>query len=248
MNIDDAIKKCDDIKKLFDYEIEMLIGFFETLSHYPYESNSKTWEEYLSKLRHERYERIKLTCSICHNNASVNTPAVDDHGNIICHNCLDGLRDDTLRYGINQRYDSSGGLDSDSALHHFYNGHTLTFYKNTAGKNIKGKRITLVKPMYDIHAWTNDHAAFPLTDSEKISAIKDPLTILRFMDNCIKHHQFRCTTCHGMFMLDDIGGRPLFAGKVCKSCWEKHLQHLENQRKAGHVCGMCGHPYDDCCC
>lgn len=37
----------------------------------------------------------------------------------------------------------------------------------------------------------------------------------------------------------------LFVPHLCESCL---AIELESERSAGHVCGMCGQPYGNCCC
>jgi len=200
------------------------------------------------------HEKTLLTCSVCNGNASVNTPGIDEQGNIVCHLCLDKMRDSVLRFGIKQRSDEDGTLNPDGNCHRFYNGHTLIFYLNEnwnrkASFKQKGSfRYGIKHPYYSISAYTNDGAVFPLTEFENIDAIRNPFFILQMIDNFVKLGKFRCTDCHNEFRIDDLGGRPLFAGKVCKLCWEKHLLHLKNEKKEGHICSMCGEPYGNCCC
>lgn len=203
----------------------------------------------------EDYEKTKLTCSKCKGNASMNTPAVNEEGTeIFCHNCLDNARDNVYRYGIKQRSDLSGGLDADDNMHMFWNGFTLAFYPATYGKRVKydngtkERRVGFHKPMYRISARTNDGAAFPLSQTEQLEAIQNPKSVFYLMSRMKDKGLFRCTTCGSDTPESEIGGRPLFAGKVCKKCWGEHLKHLDEQRKNGHVCTMCGHPYDNCCC
>ena len=194
------------------------------------------------------FEKTVLKCSECGGNASVNTPGIDEDGNIICHICLDKMRDNKLRFGIKQRSDEDGTLQPSSTCDRFYNGHTLVFYPNENWTRKDSFRYGIKHPHYSISAYTNDGAVFPLTTSEEMIAIGDPFCILNMMDEYISTGEFRCTTCHGEFKIEDIGGRPLFAGKVCKKCWEKHIQDLHEEKKKGHVCSMCGEPYGNCCC
>jgi len=194
------------------------------------------------------YSKTLLKCSSCGENASVNTPGIDENGTILCHNCLDKSRDCIMRFGIQQRSDSFGALTPDSNLHRFYNGNTLVFYPSESWTRKGNFRYGFRNPLYSISAYTNDGSVFPLTPSEVVDAIKNPFQILKMMDKYITSDQFRCTTCHGEFKIDDLGGRPLFAGKVCKKCWEEHLKDLENEKKKGNVCRMCGEPYGNCCC
>jgi len=200
------------------------------------------------------YVKTLLTCSICGENASVNTPGIDDKGNIACHNCLPKLNDDIMRYGIKQRSDSFGGLIPDDNHHRFYNGGTLVFYPNQKWElkfdiRFKDKiRFGIGYPMYDVKAYTNDGAVFPLTYDEMIEAIKNPMLIFEKFLKLQRMEMFRCTDCNNEFYIGDIGGRPLFAGKVCKKCWNLHLLKLEREKIEGKICRNCGECYSNCCC
>ena len=186
------------------------------------------------------YEKTLLKCSECGCNASVNTPGIDENGNIVCHVCLDKKRDNILRCGIEQRSGEDGTLYPDSNCSRYYNGHVLRFYPNEQWTRKGSFRYGIKHPFYKISAYTNDGAVFPLIEFENSDAIRNPLSVLRMMDNTIELGQFRCTSCKGDFRIEELGGRPLFAGKVCKLCWKKHLLSLENEKKEGHVCSMCG--------
>ncbi len=59
---------------------------------------------------------------------------------------------------------------------------------------------------------------------------------------------YRCTGCNVEIQKEEVAGWPLFAGCACQPCWIKHLASLEEERKKGHVCGMCGKPYGACYC
>lgn len=196
-------------------------------------------------------EKTLLKCSVCGENASVNTPGIDENGNIVCHVCLDKMRDGVLRCGIEQRSGEDGTLYPDSNCSRYYNGNTLRFYPNEEWSRKgykKGFRYGIKHPYYKISAYTNDGAIFPLLEFEIINAICRPLSVLRMMDNTIEQGEFRCTDCHKLFRIEELGGRPLFAGKVCKPCWKKHLLSLKEEQKKGHVCSRCGEPYGNCCC
>jgi len=58
----------------------------------------------------------------------------------------------------------------------------------------------------------------------------------------------RCTGCGTKMTKDQIAGYPLFSGVCCAPCMKKHGEHLQEQKLRGHVCGMCGKPYDACYC
>lgn len=96
-------------------------------------------------------------------------------------------------------------------------------------------------------AWFDDGArSWPIYEDERANIPVDEYAKMIALKR--ENKIFRCTSCKLEFPDSAIGGRPLFAGIVCKPCWEKHLAHLEDQRKKGHVCRFCGQPYDNCCC
>lgn len=57
-----------------------------------------------------------------------------------------------------------------------------------------------------------------------------------------------CTHCHKPVSKDEIAGRPLFAGINCADCWKLHQEAVEQQRRTGNVCRICGAPRLLCCC
>jgi hypothetical protein len=215
----------------------------------------RTLSTQMNKLSELYLGKTELTCSMCGKGASWNTPYLkgnDIHSVILCDSCAGADRSGSILHGIEQRRKWNGDLEYDRNPHYRMNGHTLVFYMNTSGGwtngQYKGSHVTVHKPNWSINAWTSDGAAFPLVGSEPIVAIRSPELILGIMEETINMSMFRCTSCSKTLKVEDLGGRPLFAGKVCKPCWQKHLEALESQKKLGHVCRMCGEPYGNCCC
>jgi transcription elongation factor Elf1 len=178
-----------------------------------------------------KFSKIKLTCSVCGKEASWNTPCIDDTGNIYCNTCADSDRSDKMLRGVGQHSTWKGGLQSDRNLKFQHNGNILSFYPNSHGFWSKppygGRHIMITEPMYAISAWTSDGSAFPLSPSEKMEAIQNPMSVFNLMKRINDGGYFRCTSCGGGFPIDMIGGKPLFAGKVCIGCNVKHEKHLK---------------------
>jgi len=190
-----------------------------------------------------------LICSICGKSAQVNTPCIDEQGNIICYRCREELNDGKLRRGIKHHRDRDGALSTDDSIYFFYNKALVSFYRNRHCENMGPQRVILDEPMYSISAYTDHgHTSFPLTKDEKLEAIASPKAVLLLIDMYDRNGWFRCTTCGEKFNEEDVAGYPLFSGKVCKHCWKLHLEYLEDERKKGHVCSMCRQPYGNCCC
>jgi len=191
----------------------------------------------------------ELICSVCGKSAQYNTPCIDDEGNIICERCRETLNDGKMRRGIEQHRNVNCMLESDSSMHFFLNKGVISFYYNRHVETLGKEKIWIFEPMYSISAYTDyGRTSFPLNREEKLEAIASPKSALLLIDMYDVKRWFRCTTCGKHFTESEVAGRPLFAGKVCKDCWKKHLESLENERKKGHVCRMCGQPYGNCCC
>ena len=96
-------------------------------------------------------------------------------------------------------------------------------------------------------AWVRGGSTvWPLTKEEEILAPEELYSLIE--SKWQKGQFYRCTGCGMEMKVQEVAGWPLFAGCACKPCWEKHLGNLEEERKKGHVCRMCGRPYGDCCC
>lgn len=223
----------------------------------------------LNKLMHElielHTEKTKLKCSVCGKDASWNTPflvegtphIVEDKGkfSIVCSTCARVDTSGRLFTGIEQRSDWRGALRYSRNQEYLRNGCMLVFYQNTHGGwtegaySYKGRYLTFCHPMPSVYAWINGgQTMFPLTTEEKMVALENPLNMLVAMEATTKAGMFRCTFCGKVFKESECAGHPLFAGKVCGECWKIHLEKLDDERKRGHVCSLCGQPYSNCCC
>lgn len=162
-------------------------------------------------------------CSQCKKDSAWNTPAIYQ-GELWCNRCADDDRQDRMFHSIKQHL-KDGEVEYTGGV--VYNG--IVVWVNCSA------------------AWADGGGtAIPITDSEKTMT---PELFAIAMDELYNHqHRFRCTSCHVTINDADAGGRPLFAGKVCKPCWEKHKEFLADEVKKGHVCRMCNRPYGDCCC
>lgn len=166
-------------------------------------------------------------CSQCGNPADCNSPAIDDAGNLWCNDCA--IKDNTgqILWGVKQVTDENGEYISDNK--YFSNG------------------IILWDLNDGFRAWAEGgHIAIPILDVEEGL---DPIFLLAVLKTLyVERKKIRCTGCGTIINRADIAGRPLFAGAHCKDCWEQHQKETEEQRKRGYVCGMCGQPYNLCCC
>lgn len=94
--------------------------------------------------------------------------------------------------------------------------------------------------------WVNQgRRHFPLTPEEQSMDAED---LKGRIEGEMEAGIARCTSCKIHINETDIAGYPLFAGAVCKKCWEKHLAAVEHQRKTGNCCLICGAPRLQCCC
>jgi len=93
--------------------------------------------------------------------------------------------------------------------------------------------------------WMNSSSIPNVYEKTKDMSIEGALNYFARM---IISEQYFCTGCGTIIFKSEIAGRPLFAGVNCKHCWEKHLEHAQQERKSGHVCRMCNQPYSFCCC
>lgn len=162
-------------------------------------------------------------CFHCKKDANWNAPALDHDNNVWCNRCVDDDRSGIMFRTIEQRL--TDGM--------------VTF---TGGVVFNGVVVWI-----DRTVWTDGgRRSVKLTGNEKSLPVE---VIARLLD---QEHNIqgltRCTGCGTKMTQDQIAGYPLFAGVVCAPCNQKHLEHLEGQRKSGHVCRMCGKPYDACCC
>lgn len=115
-------------------------------------------------------------------------------------------------------------------------------------KSEKYEKKHVIARVYDngpLLIWThNGRHAFAMREDER----KIPLDELvdQILD-MYEYNKYRCSRCKGDFDWPPAG-YPLFAGITCPDCWREHQEHLEKQRRKGHVCPFCRQPYDACCC
>jgi len=162
-------------------------------------------------------------CSHCGEPAQWNTPAIDTNGNLWCDGCKDKDRTGIFFLTIDQhKVNGSYKFDGGVAL----NGVIVHADKSTWIEG--GSRSTY------------------LSKAEKNLSVNAIAYLLNEEYNVNKI--IRCTGCGMKMNINDVASYPLFAGVACKECTVKHKQKLDNERKMGHVCGMCGQPYGNCCC
>lgn len=179
-------------------------------------------------------------CTLCGDPAGVNTPHIRPTGELVCNHCAD-VSDEFL-VGVGQFYGPDGKFIFLTDFRHFAKrGAVLSIYINTHKRT--GERI------YDVSAWiTGGSHSWPLTNVEEELAFKDPEKLLDGIADTEASGNFRCTDCEEIFPHGAIAGYPLFSGRVCADCMEKHRKKLEQEIRDGHVCRMCGQPYSNCCC
>jgi hypothetical protein len=162
-------------------------------------------------------------CFHCHREAGWNSPALDPEGNLWCDDCKNNDRSG-IQFRTIDQFTKNGNYVFDGGVS--FNGVVVWESKMTWSEG--GSR------------------SVKLTEAEKEMT---PLEIAILID---KEHNIdeitRCTGCGARMKNDEIAGYPLFAGVNCKTCWDKHQQSLESQRKSGYVCPRCREPYNNCCC
>jgi len=162
-------------------------------------------------------------CFLCKKSAAWNSPALDPDGNLWCDACKDDNRRNILFHTVEQR---------------MVNGK----YVLDGGVALNGVIV-----WKDKSCWVEGGSrSVRLTEEEQKMSPIEIAIILNQEYNLNK--LTRCTGCGKALQKDEIAGYPLFAGVCCAPCYKKHLDHLETQRKSGHVCGFCGKPYDACYC
>jgi len=169
-------------------------------------------------------------CSICGKGAAYNTPALrSDNGQIVCNNCASrNYPKDIVLIGIDQHLKENGDYKLEEK--YYLNGNVIWW---------KGDKPESM--------WTHGGSrAFQLREEEEGMGL---LEIFDLMQTVVGDDppRFRCSGCV-MDYMGEPAGYPLFAGVNCKGCWEKHQEHLNQQRKTGQVCRMCGQPWGNCCC
>ena len=179
----------------------------------------------------------ELMCSQCKKSAAWNTPYIDEKGKVWCDRCAKESIGVYL-IGIDQHLTDSGFIKLQShVMHYAYNGCVMSIFMERSGN----------KP--NVNIWTDGGTrSYPFNDDEEIGAFRNPFGLLTDIAINVKAGFTWCTRCGKKLKRDEVAGYPLFAGVACTECWKLHLEHLEDQKKKGHVCSMCHEPYDNCCC
>jgi len=162
-------------------------------------------------------------CVKCNVTAQWNTPLLDEDGKLHCETCGKEDRTGMIFRGIKQ------------------------FTEN--GQYIHNGSITLNGVVvHDCKAtWTNGGSrSVKLTEEEQKLSPMDIAILINDEHNV--QGWTRCSSCGLKMKKEEIAGYPLFAGVCCAPCMGKHKQQLEEERKKGYVCRMCGQPYSNCCC
>ena len=178
-------------------------------------------------------------CSSCGRSADYNSPVALPNGKVICDRCANvhafHQREPEFLYAIEQ-------------------------YRRN-GRTVQIEQYNVIRHRMLIAHTTNDKAhlrnvwwredltsgtkALPLMEEEKKGR---PEIILKKLAVMVESGTVRCTSCREDLQKENIAGFPLFAGVTCHGCWKKHLERVEEQRKTGNVCRICGQPRLLCCC
>jgi hypothetical protein len=170
-------------------------------------------------------------CTLCGRNAKYNTPKLrGDNGQLVCDSCGDeGKPEDVVLIGVEQ----------------FLKDGQYELTKSWETYELNGNLVWIYTDSDKVNAWTRGgQQAFHFNDSEYGMSV---IEMFHLMETKVDDNHYRCTGCNGDFE-GKPSGYPLFAGVTCSECWLKHKEHMEEQRKAGHVCSMCRKPYGECCC
>lgn len=133
-------------------------------------------------------------CSKCGKPAAWNLPCLDVNRNLLCDTCSQQSQE--IVRGVSQ-------FTEDGAYK----------YKNVWRK----RNVTIM----GYTAWVG-HPQWPLTEAQR--KMIDAGRVEELIDGLLQREAdgfFVCTSCKQEFPHTDIGGRPLFAGRACKSCWAK---------------------------
>lgn len=218
---------------------------------------SKYFEQ-MSQVGVEKRKRYQVVCTCCGKNVDSGTAYMEitrivpeeyiTEYKTYCGHCAKKDRSDKLFYEVSN-YLNERGYPENLGHNQGYmcNGCMLIF--NQSRYIFPGGNIRVYRPHFDVLAYTDGGSiVFKLDEEMRLSAIIDPVFTLKRIRGIDQDGKFVCTSCGKMFTKDKIAGYPLFAGRVCPECWQKHLEHLEDERKKGHVCRMCRRPYSDCAC
>lgn len=246
-SIDEKCIKNIDLSKITESEKDLLLSISRNIKYdFPKHEFSNVWAEIYDKLEPEYTRKNSLTCSVCGNSAKWNVPYMDVDGNIYCDTCDDDVKD-RLLYGIDQHM----GLGytpkmEPTHLHYSKNGVILSCILNHFGSG-GNRRYFLPKFIYS--CWSDGGRTSWKID--EIDAAMIESNVEKFLDyvrSTLDSGVFKCSSCGGLFPKEQIAGYPLFTGINCPTCYEKHLAKLDEQRREGHVCRMCGQPYGNCSC
>ena len=185
----------------------------------------------------------ELTCHKC-GKPIVYDPYSDKHLHIYHEQCIPA---DTMLIQVNQWSTKRDYKVDFGRLRYRYN--EVVIHCDTIYQGIQGV-LMWAEPKYHFHCWyKGGQTSYPI-DAEQIEAIrKDGIeAFMKWLDRRTKSGLIKCTACGRQMHETDVAGRPLFAGVNCADCWKKHQEHLELEKKKGHVCRMCGQPYGNCCC
>jgi hypothetical protein len=245
------------------------LKFIENVLRELYNSESDRWksEKVMNSLQRVfDYRRKNFTpkCGCCGGTLESGNHAYMEITNVVsekyltefmlyCEKCAANERSGKMFYGVEKQVDWRRFPKQDpDNLRYMKNGCLIVFTRTY--KAYPGGDIRLNNPTFSIRAYTSGGSTvFPIRHVKKniyleSSIYNNPEVLLEYMWNIEKTDRFMCTSCEMVFPKDKIAGYPLFAGRVCKKCWDEHLDALEEERKKGHVCGNCGRPYGDCCC
>lgn len=206
---------------------EYIIGYIQHFTQTYKCEICGTVKKYMDKWN--QWNWILGNCTICGKGTAINTPAVrSDSGALVCDRCSTyDAPDDVLFIGIDQHLDKAGKYKQEKQwITYRYHGHTIWWEEGRARS-----------------MWVRGGHAFRLNDDEKELNV---LEIFNLMET-VYDDGFRCTGCNQDFK-GKPAGYPLFAGISCDACWKKHLEGLEEQRRTGNVCLLCGKPRGACYC
>lgn len=163
------------------------------------------------------------TCDNCGNGAKYNTPHRHPDGRLFCERCAHettGVR----MVGLNQSTLEPNNVYCEDGIIIWYGWQDKHY-----------------------EAWINGGSVgFPITDSEWAECTLDEL--FELIKGMQREGKWRCTACKRDFGSDTGHKTKLFAGRLCPGCHTKYLEQIEEEKREGHVCTMCGKPYGACYC
>ena len=167
-------------------------------------------------------------CVRCGKSAAYNTPYLNPDMMLFCNSCVNADRSGVVFRAIRQHYDDDGDY---------------VFIDEWSMNGVS------VSDKYDVRSAYTDGGtrAVKLTEQEKKAT---PRTLLVCLVAMREAGYLRCTECDPPHDVkeENVAGYPLFAGTACKKGWKRHQEKVEEERKRGHVCRLCGKPYSNCYC